>query len=87
MRVEPIKVIDWALYICDHPYFTGCLVDQYGDVAWYKNGRWHREDGPSIEYTDGSKWWHWNGEGLTEQEHRMIIRRKKIKLLLETADG
>ena len=33
-------------------------------VKEYKNkaGKYHREDGPAIEYEDGSKVWRFNGE-------------------------
>ena len=32
-------------------------------TEWYnKNGKLHREDGPAIEYTDGSKYWYLNGK-------------------------
>ena len=33
-----------------------------GDKFWYKNGKFHREDGPAIEFSDGSKFWYKNGE-------------------------
>ena len=29
--------------------------------AWYQNGKFHREDGPAIEYADGRKYWYQNG--------------------------
>jgi hypothetical protein len=33
-------------------------VDHMGDRYWYLNGKLHREDGPAIEYADGSSsWW------------------------------
>lgn len=28
-----------------------------GDVLYYFDGRLHREDGPAIEYADGTKMW------------------------------
>jgi hypothetical protein len=37
-------------------------VDQYGTKRWYLNVKWHREDGPAIEYLDGSKAWYLYGE-------------------------
>ena len=37
------------------------LVDQYGDKYWYLNGLLHREDGPAIEYANGTKAWCLNG--------------------------
>ena len=38
--------------------FTGIL--EYGDGSkyWYKNRKFHREDGPAVEHLDGYKeWW------------------------------
>jgi hypothetical protein len=36
-------------------------VDTLGTKRWYFNDQYHREDGPAIEYPDGSKCWHLNG--------------------------
>ena len=58
----PIKVKSRHGYIRKHPKFTGCLVDEDGAVAWYKNGQWHRTDGPALEHEDGNKWWFLNGK-------------------------
>jgi len=30
--------------------------------GYYFNGRYHREDGPAIEWTDGAKYWYLNGK-------------------------
>jgi hypothetical protein len=30
--------------------------------VWYRNGQLHREDGPAIEWVDGSKEWWLNGK-------------------------
>jgi hypothetical protein len=27
-----------------------------------ENGQRHREDGPALEYANGSKYWYWHGE-------------------------
>ena len=37
-------------------------VDEYGDKIWYLNDKRHREDGPAVEYADGSKEWYLNGK-------------------------
>ena len=39
----------------------GNYVDDDGDLVWVVNGRWHRTDGPAIEYADGSVEWIWRG--------------------------
>jgi hypothetical protein len=43
-------------------------VDTNGDKFWYKNGELHREDGPAVEYYDGTKKWYLNGFNYTEEE-------------------
>ena len=32
-------------------------VDDDGTKEWYLDDKWHRVDGPAIEYADGSKCW------------------------------
>ena len=39
-----------------------CKVDQYGNKGWYLNGHLHREDGPAVEWADGSKRWLLHGK-------------------------
>jgi hypothetical protein len=37
-------------------------VDERGTIRWYnRKGEFHREDGPAIEYTNGTKYWCQNG--------------------------
>ena len=37
-------------------------VSPNGTKCWYLNGKYHREDGPAIEYADGDKEWYLNGK-------------------------
>jgi hypothetical protein len=38
-------------------------VKKYDDrTEWFLDGKRHREDGPAIDYNDGSKLWCLNGE-------------------------
>lgn len=37
-------------------------VHSCGTKMWYLNGRLHREDGPAIEWADGSNEWWLNGK-------------------------
>jgi len=39
-----------------------CKVDEWGDKQWLLNGKRHREDGPAIEFADGSKEWCLHGK-------------------------
>jgi hypothetical protein len=33
-----------------------------GDIIWYKNGHYHREDGPAVQHVAGFKSWWINGK-------------------------
>ncbi|CAB4129610.1 hypothetical protein UFOVP116_56 [uncultured Caudovirales phage] len=38
-----------------------CHTTESGDRYWRLNGKYHREDGPAIEYASGAKMWYRNG--------------------------
>jgi hypothetical protein len=44
-----------------------------GTKCWCRNGRFHREDGPAVEYTGGSKEWYTNG--LLHREDGPAVER------------
>ena len=48
-----------------------------GDKIWYKNGKYHREDGPAVEWPDGDKYWFIEGMQYTEEGFNEEM--KKIK--------
>ena len=38
-------------------------IDKFGNIFYYnENNEYHREDGPAIEYIDGTKFWYKNGK-------------------------
>lgn len=38
-------------------------VNDYGTIKWYnEEGKLHREDGPAVEYSYGTKYWYQNGK-------------------------
>jgi len=39
-----------------------CKIDENCTKRWTLNGKYHREDGPAIEYPDGHKQWWINGK-------------------------
>ena len=39
------------------------------------NGKYHREDGPAIEWADGYKFWYLNDEEVTEEEHKRMTSK------------
>lgn len=63
--VNLIKVIDMLK--------TVKSVDRDGNVRWkLLDGRLHREDGPAVEYVNGSKYWWFNGERHREDGPAVI---------------
>ena len=49
-------------------------------IQWLLNGKYHREDGPAIEYPDGSKTWWLNNEQYTEEVYVMIQFMKGVNI-------
>ena len=45
-------------------------IDHWGNRVWYLNGKRHREDGPAIEWADGTRYWFLNGEPMSEEEFK-----------------
>lgn len=40
------------------------VIDENGTIRWFKKGTeiFHKEDGPAIELTNGSRFWYQNGK-------------------------
>ena len=49
-------------FIRKNPKFTGCVIDKNGSKYWLLNGKYHRTDGPAIEFAKGNKFWYLNGK-------------------------
>jgi len=45
---------------------------------WRLAGRLHRENGPAVEYANGSKYWYVEGKPYTEEEYNKMMNRKII---------
>jgi hypothetical protein len=58
---------------------NGLIIDKYGTCRYYKDDLLHREDGPAIEYADGSKWWCLNGEIIDCQSNEEFLKLVKWK--------
>ena len=44
------------------------------------NGQFHREDGPAVEYANGIKEWHLNGERHREEEFNNRTQTKELTI-------
>ena len=53
--MKTIKIRDFSEIPTD---FTGIVEYPNGSKLWYRNGKYHRVDGPAVENADGTKqWW------------------------------
>ena len=62
-------------------------VDGDGTTFWYLYGELHREDGPAVERSDGTKKWYLNDEELTEEEYNNKMKPTSCNGKLVTIDG
>jgi hypothetical protein len=42
-------------------YYTGCLLYN-NNKLWYQHGKFHRIDGPAVEWNNGDKFWYQHGK-------------------------
>jgi hypothetical protein len=49
---------------------NGLEIDKNGNKFYYKDDQLHREDGPAVEYTNGTKWWYINVWYINGKIHR-----------------
>ena len=48
-----------------------------GYKGWWLNGKRHREDGPAIEYNDGTKYFYLNEKYHTEEDYWKALEEYK----------
>ena len=66
--------IDWNTFEFDSKVFS----KEFGEMfkheiqIWKKNGKLHREDGPAITDSNGTKFWYLNGERHREDGPAVI---------------
>lgn len=52
---------------------------------WRLNGNFHREDGPAVEWNDGTKGWWLNGKQYTEEEFNRATKKVVPEYTMEEA--
>ena len=52
-------------------------VSDAGDKYWYLNGKIHREDGPAVEFVNGTKHWYLDGKQFSESEWKQQVKKLK----------
>jgi len=58
------------------------FIDRWGSRCWYLDGSFHNEDGPAIEYADGTKHWSLNGIEVSEHDFNEVWECPSDKLPL-----
>lgn len=52
-------------------------------VVWIKDGVFHNEDGPAIEYAHGTKLWYLFGIQVSKEDIELFKSKKKLNKNLE----
>ena len=60
-------------------------VDSDGTKRWFLKGKLHREDGPAVERSNGSKFWYLHGEEVTWKEVFRQAKNPEIELRILSA--
>ena len=55
-------------------------IDANDNKYWYLNGKLHREDGPAIDYINGSKHWYLNNKKINCQSQEEFLKIMKYRL-------
>ena len=61
-------------------------VSDSGDICWYLDGKFHREDGPAVEYANGNKFWYLNNKAYTEEEFKAEMARRNNPVVEMTVE-
>ena len=72
--MKTIKIKEWN----DLPKgYTGIATGNNG-IYWYKNGNFHREDGPAWIRKDGLKTWWLDGKGIFNSSYKFDLTNQII---------
>ena len=50
-------------------------VNKFGNKYWYMNGKRHRENGPAVEWANGSKFWYLNDVCYLESDYWKELKK------------
>ena len=80
MYLNELFTEDWryvykiCLHIQPHNYDGQAIIDKYGALIWYKEGKRHRDgDQPAIIYANGTQYWYKEGEMYRDGDQPVII--------------
>lgn len=59
-------------------------IKKRGEIRFLVNGKFHREKGPAVEYSDGEKEWWIHGVQYTEEEFNQLLEKKNLHEKLQS---
>ena len=59
-----------------------CITNSLGTKYWYLNDKFHREDGPAIEWSSGYQEWYFHGEKINCKDNQEFLRMIKLMAFL-----
>jgi len=57
----------------------GMTTNHFGTKFYHFNNKFHREDGPAVEYVSGDKYWFLDGEQLDCETQEEFEQYKRLK--------
>ena len=76
------KTWEFILYEEDKETIALCFVHANGNKCWYLNGRYHRVDGPAIEYANGKTRYFINGNYIPQLDNKRIYGEENLQKFL-----
>ena len=63
---------------------VSCMLVEQGDgtLTWWFNGLRHREDGPAIEWANGTRSWHLEDRELSEEEWLLEMQARALAVVV-----
>ena len=58
--------------------YTGIVEWENGDIDWFKNGGFHREDGPARIYKEGFKVWYLDGKFICNSNDKLDLANQIV---------
>ena len=58
--------------------YTGIIEWENGNKSWYKNGDFHREDGPAYIRKDGVTFWDLDGRAIWDSSQTLDLTNQII---------
>jgi len=63
-------------YLGDNKY---SITTYFGHKYWYSNGRYHREDGPAIDYGDGNEYYYLYGSSVRKEQFNEKVNELRLQ--------